>query len=95
MMNASQPHYAFTDYEASFDSKAAVAWAAEHPDLPVFAVALYLAFIFCAHCPRRTRQDALMRPPASTAHDVGAGRPAGDDLRPAARGGLGEARERR
>ena len=46
MMNASQPHYAFTDYEASFDSQAAVAWAAEHPDLPVFAVALYLAFIF-------------------------------------------------
>ena len=32
---------------------------------------------------------------AALAHDVCAGRPAGDDLRPAARGGLGEARERR
>ena len=46
MMNASRPHYTLLDYEASFDSQAAVAWAAEHPDLPVFAVALYLAFIF-------------------------------------------------
>ena len=42
MMNASQPHYTLLDYEASFDSQAAVAWAAEHPDLPVFAVALLL-----------------------------------------------------
>ena len=47
MINTSQPpHVSLFDYEASFDSQAAVAWAAEHPDLPVFAVALYLAFIF-------------------------------------------------
>ena len=58
MMNASQPHYTLLDYEASFDSQAAVAWAAEHPDLPVFAVALYLAFIFSV--PWQAADDALL-----------------------------------
>ena len=70
MMNASQPHYTLIDYEASFDSQAAVAWAAEHPDLPVFAVALYLAFVFM--CRRSSRTVPLStfagRGPCGTWH---------------------------
>ena len=60
MMNASQPRHALVDYEASFDSQAAVAWAAEHPDLPVFAVALSRSSVRPSFESWQAADDALL-----------------------------------